>query len=71
MGATLSQEICDRVKKLPQSHLAVYPNLPKFPTLERTFYQKLSLLPQMLELDRASPEDLTRIRELLLEVVKD
>ncbi len=71
MGATFSQEIRNRVRRLPQTPLAVHINLPKFPAIEKTFSQKLPLLPQMLELDRASPEDITRIRELLLEVVKD
>lgn len=70
-GANLKPQILEEVKRLPKSNLPVLATLPKFPQIENTFYRKLSLLPKMLALDTASPEEIDQIQELLLEVVKE
>jgi len=70
-GVTLGQEICDRVRMLPETILVVDSQLPKYPAIKRNFDRRRSLLPKLLNISGASSEERSQIKEWLLEVVKE
>ncbi|MBW4506497.1 MAG: Hsp70 family protein [Scytonematopsis contorta HA4267-MV1] len=69
-GLKLSENVCQQVQKLPGMRLAVTPYLAGYPQIQKTFEERLPLLPKMLEIERASSEEIAQMQEWLLESLK-
>lgn len=62
------KEICDRVVRLTTATLPVERHFPRYNTIQKLFESRLSVIPKMLEVDKASSQDITVIIELLKQV---
>jgi len=71
LGNQISENITERVKRLSDTTLPVEAYLPNYPKIESVFYERLYLLPKMLEIDQASAQEVTQMETLLLESVKN
>lgn len=69
-GTRLSPQICNRVRILPDTPLAVDSKLSNFPHIEKLFEERLHLLPKMIDFEKASSQDISQMEEWLLESVK-
>lgn len=70
-GERFSPEICDQVRRLPDTPLPVERRLIYFHKIQESFEKRLSIIPKMLELEKASSDDIRDIHKLLSDSINN